>query len=229
MEMKIYGHDGKPMIVFPSSWGRFYEYEERGMIEAVAHFIETGKIIVFAIDTIDPQSWTNEWAHPAERARRHNSYDSYIVEEVNPFIRDYRHTQGRFIATGCSSGAYHAVNFFFRHPDMFDTVIGLSGSYNLEPLVGDYLDDNIYYNSPLLYLPKLDDAWFMDLYRQSKIILCVGQGSWEERMRADTEALKKILDKKGIPYWSDLWGPDVDHDWNWWRKQIAYFLSSLHL
>ncbi|MDM8520403.1 alpha/beta hydrolase-fold protein [Anaerolineales bacterium HSG6] len=229
MEFKIYGHTGKPMLVFPTSWGKFYEYEDRGMIEACAPLIESGKITVFAIDTIDPQSWQNEWASPGERARRHNSYDRYVSEEINQFIRDYRHWEGRFISTGCSSGAYHAINFFFRHPDMFDSVIGLSGTYSLHSIIGDYMDNNVYYNSPLLYLPKLQDPWYIDRYRQSRIILCVGQGAWEDRMRADTDALAKILREKNIPYWSDLWGLDVDHDWNWWRKQIIYFLSNLNL
>ena len=217
------------MLVFPTSWGRFYEYEDRGMIEACAPFIKSGKIILFAVDTVDPQSWQNEWASPGERARRHDHYDRYISEEINQFIRNHHPWEGKFIGTGCSFGAYHAVNFFFRHPDMFDTVIGLSGTCSLHSVIGDYLDDNIYYNSPLLYLPKLQDPQYLDCYRQSQIILCVGQGAWEDRMRADTDALANILKEKDIPYWSDLWGMDVDHDWNWWRKQITYFLSNINL
>ncbi len=88
----------------------------------------------------------------------------------------------RFISTGCSMGAYHAANFFFRHPDQFDGVIALSGLYQLGMFVGDYMDDNVYFNSPIAYLSNLNDQWYIDRYRQSQIIICCGQGAWEEPM-----------------------------------------------
>ena len=55
--------------------------------------------------------------------------------------------------------------------------------------VGDYVDDNVYFNSPLLFLPNLNDPWYLEQYRQSQIIVCVGQGAWEEPMLADARAL----------------------------------------
>ena len=45
MELKIYGHDGKAVLVFPSAGGKFYEYEDFDMVEACRPFIETGKIV----------------------------------------------------------------------------------------------------------------------------------------------------------------------------------------
>lgn len=227
MEFKLYGHAGKPMIVFPSSWGRFYEYEDRGMVKACQPFIEAGKVVIVAVDSVDQQSWLNQWLHPADRANRHNKYDAYIVREVQAFVKDYFDYGGKFMTSGCSLGAYHAANFFFKHPDCFDTLIGLSGCYSLKPLIGDYMDENIYYNSPLDYLPNLQDSWYLDHYQTSRIILCVGQGAWEERMQIDTRALGDILKRKGIPCTVDFWGEDVYHDWPWWHKQIHYFLGQV--
>jgi esterase/lipase superfamily enzyme len=126
-------------------------------------------------------------------------------------------------------GAYHAANFFFRHPDIFDTVIALSGLYRLNHFIGDYMDDNVYFNTPLAYLPNMDDPWYLDQYRQSHIVVCVGQGAWEEDMLADTRLLKHILEQKGIPHWIDFWGHDVNHDWPWWHKMLPYFLGKLEL
>ena len=230
MELKVYGWYGKPVVVFPAQGGRFYEYEDFKMIEAISGSIEAGKIKVFTVESLDNQSWANYNAHPADRARRHEDYDRYIVHELAPFIHQHcANTQEKFLVTGCSMGAYHAVNFFFRHPDVFDTVIALSGLYQLELFVGDYMDDNIYFNTPLAYLPNLNDPWFIDQYRQSKIIVCCGQGAWEEAMLADTYALKRILDDKGIPAWIDIWGQDVNHDWPWWRVMMPYFLSKIGL
>ena len=124
-------------------------------------------------------------------------------------------------------GAYHAANFFFRHPDHFDGVIALSGLYQLGMFVGGYMDDNVYFNSPVLYLSKLDDQWYIDLYHKSRIIICCGQGAWEEPVLADTLALKKVLEDKNIPAWIDIWGHDVNHDWPWWRKMAPYFFDKV--
>ena len=229
MELKVYGHAGKPVVVFPCQGGRFFEYEDFGMVEACRSFVEGGAVTLVTVDGVDGQSWTNWGAHPADRARRHNDYDRYIVEEVAPFVRALRPQASGALATGCSMGAYHSANFFFRHPDVFDAVIALSGVYKLTDFVGDYVDDNVYFHSPLLYLPGLSDPWYLDRYRRSQIVVCVGQGAWEDQMLADTRALQAILASKDIPAWIDFWGHDVNHDWPWWRRQMPHFLANLRL
>jgi esterase/lipase superfamily enzyme len=230
MELKVYGWYGKPVLVFPALGGRFYEYEDFRMVEAISGSIEAGKIKLYTVDSLDNQSWANGSIHPADRARRHEDYDRYIIHEVAPFIRQHcANTSDKFLTTGCSMGAYHAVNFFFRHPDVFDTVIALSGLYQLGMFVGDYMDDNVYFNTPLAYLPGMEDPWFIEQYHQSKIIVCCGRGAWEEPILADTLALQAALEEKGIPAWVDIWGQDVDHDWPWWRRMMPYFLSRIGL
>ncbi len=230
MELKTYGWYGKPMLVFPAQGGRFYEYEDFKMIDAISSFIEAGKIKVYTMDSIDNQSWANYGIHPADRARRHEDYDRYITQEVAPFIiENCAGTSERFIVTGVSMGAYHAGNFFFRHPDVFDTLIAISGLFQLRMFIGDYVDDNVYFNSPLYYLPKLDDPWYLDRYRTSRIIVGVGQGAWEDDMLADARELQRILSEKNIPHWIDYWGYDVNHDWPWWRQMMPYFLDKLYL
>ena len=124
-------------------------------------------------------------------------------------------------------GAYHAANFFFRHPDQFSGVIALSRLYQLDMFVGDYMDDNVYFNSPIAYLSNLHDQWYIDHYRQSQIIICCGRGAWEEPILADTLALKKVLEEIQVPAWIDIWGLDVNHDWPWWRKMAPYFFDKV--
>ena len=230
MELKVYGFYGKPVLVFPAQESSFHEFEDMGMLGAVASFVEAGQIKIFTVNSLDGQSWTNGWAHPGDRARRHQDYDRYIVEEVAPFMRRHcGNTQEKFMTTGVSMGAYHAVNFFFRHPDIFDTVLALSGLYRLNHFIGDYMDDNVYFNTPLAYLPDMNDPRYLDQYRQSHILIGVGQGAWEDEMLADTLALKHILEQKDIPHWIDIWGSDVNHDWPWWHKMLPYFLGKLEL
>jgi esterase/lipase superfamily enzyme len=106
-------------------------------------------------------------------------------------------------------------------------MLAISGLFQLSMFIGDYMDDNVYFNTPLAYLPKLSDAWYLDRYRRSNIIVCVGQGAWEEAMLADACAIKKVLDGKDVPSWVDIWGHDVNHDWPWWRKMIPYYFDQL--
>ncbi len=228
MAFKSYGHAGKPIIVFPSSGGSFYEYEDFGMIEACSSLIEEGVVRFYTPDSVDQESWLNKGMWPGDMARKHNAYDSYIINELVPFIWAHSGWQGGSMTTGCSMGGYHSANFYFRHPDVFDSVIALSGLYDARFFVGSNLSDpDVYFNSPVDYLANLNDPKYLEAYRNGNIIICTGLGKWEEDTIRDTRLLKEILDRKGVPAWIDFWGTDVDHDWPWWRVQMPYFLNSL--
>ncbi|MBG0782921.1 MAG: esterase family protein [Bacteroidales bacterium] len=228
MELKIYGHYGKPFLLFPTQGGRFHEAEDFGIIAALEPFIINGRIKVFTIDSIDFESWSNQDMHPHDRGKRYEAYESYIMEEVLPLLRlNCKNEQIKIGTAGFSMGAYHAANFFFKHPDQFDTVIAISGMYDLQRLVGDYMDQTVYFNSPLHFLQNLDDNQLLDQIRHGKIVIAVGQGAWEEEMIADTAKLKSLLESKDIPAWVDFWGQDVDHDWPWWRRMMPYFMDKL--
>jgi esterase/lipase superfamily enzyme len=202
------------------------------MINAIEKFINQGKIKLFCIDSIDAESWYNFAVPPADRNARHEAFDRYVVEEVIPFIRDRCHLPNeRAMANGCSMGAYHAVNFFLKHPDVFEGTIALSGLYRLDRTEFGLSEADIpavYFNSPVNYLSEINDPWYLDRYRQSKIIVCVGQGAWETEAVADTRSLDALFRKKSIPAWFDYWGYDVNHDWPWWYKQMNYFLERLY-
>jgi len=232
MTLKIYGHWGKPFVVFPCSRGRYFDYEGMGMINAIESFINAGKIKLFCIDSIDAESWYDFTVLPQERNARHETFDRYVVQEVVPFIRDQCHAAGeRVMASGCSMGAFHAVNIFLKHPDLFEGTIALSGLYRLDRTeFGVSAADipAVYFNSPVHYLAGISDPWYLNRYRHSQIIVCVGQGAWEEEAVADTRALEALFQEKSIPSWVDFWGSDVDHDWPWWYKQMNYFLDRLY-
>jgi esterase/lipase superfamily enzyme len=228
MELKVYGHWGRPILAFPSQDGRFYDFEGFGMVDACAPLIEAGRVKLFTADGVDFQSWTNKGVPPANRARRHEDYHRHFVVEVVPFVE--RHTGARTLwTTGCSMGAFHAANAFFRRPDLFDGVIALSGLYRATAFTDGYCDDAVYYNSPLDYLPGLGDPWYIDHYRSARIVFAVGQGAWEEECLRDTRELEHIVAAKGVPAWFDYWGTDVNHDWPWWRRMLPYFLERLEV
>jgi len=227
MELKVYGHAGKPVLVFPCQEGRFHDYEDFGMVHVLGPWLESGKIRIFTVDSVDKQSWCNWNAHPHDRAQRHAAYDRYLTEEVVPFIRTFGPEP--ITTTGCSMGGYHSANFFFRHPDLCDSVIAISGLFRMNLFIGDYMDEMVYFHSPLAYLPELNDPWYIDRFRQSKIFVGVGQGAWEDEMLEDTRQLKNILEAKNIPAFIDIWGHDVNHDWPWWQKMMPHFMNKLAL
>ncbi len=227
MEFKVYGKTGRPLLVFPTGCGSFYEFEDFGMVEAIRPFIESGAVQVYAIDSIDCEAWLADWMYPGDRALKHEMYARYVTEEVVSFIRQNNPGADGIITTGCSIGAYHAANFFFKHPDIFTAVIALSGLYGPHQMIGTYSDENVYYNFPLVYLPNMADAWYLDRYRDGDIIVCVGQGAWEADYLRETQALEQVLTKLEVPAWFDYWGEDVEHDWPWWQQQLPYFLGHL--
>ena len=61
-------------------------------------------------------------------------------------------------------------------------------------------------------------------YNQKQIIICVGQGAWEEDGVRSLRYLESVFREKGIGAWCDFWGYDVNHDWPWWFKQMRYFI-----
>jgi esterase/lipase superfamily enzyme len=226
MALMVYGHAGRPVIAFPSQEGRYWDFGDRGMVGACADFIEAGRMRLIAVDGIDWQSWANWSAHPGDRARRHEDYDRYIADEVAPFARDLTGLPTAWV-TGASMGAYHAANALFRHPDIFDGLIAMSGLYQLRMFTGGHVDDAVYFNSPLLYLPGLDDPWYLERLREARIAFVVGQGAWEDEMLEDTHAMEEVLWMKGIPAVVDYWGFDVNHDWPWWQRMLPHYLDRL--
>jgi esterase/lipase superfamily enzyme len=228
MSFKVYGHYGQPVLAFPAQEGRYYDFENFGMVEACAGLIDAGRVKIIAVDGIDWQSWTNQGAHPADRARRHEDYDRHIMQEIVPWVQNNTGLKTMW-TTGCSMGAFHASNFFFKHPDAFDGVIALSGLYQPHDFVGDAGGESAYFNAPLWYLEHMTDERILNRYRNSRIVFCTGQGAFEEAMIHDTKAMQSLLERKGIPARVEFWGQDVNHDWVWWRKQLPYFLSELLL
>lgn len=225
MEYKTYGTQGHAVLVFPSQDGRFYDYQNFDMVSTLSPFIETGKIRLICADSIDPETWSDTAGDPRARIVKHEQWYHYIIDELIPAVRRGNET---LIVTGCSMGGFHAANFFFRRPDIFDTLLSLSGLYGAEFFFGNYMDSLVYDNSPLAFLAGMpDDHFYWDLYRSRRIICCVGQGRWEEELLESTRKLDALLSSKHVEHWCDYWGYDVDHDWPWWRKQVYYFMNQI--
>ena len=167
--------------------------------------------------------------HTQHKVQAYESYVRYITNEVHPFIMKWTHQKP--ITTGCSFGAFQAVNFFLRFPHMFNGAIGMSGLYNLKQFIGDIYNETIYYNEPESYMASLEDMDLINKINAGTLIFGVGQGPWEDETGClqSSRHLADILFDKGIKHWFDQWGFDVSHDWPWWRKMFPYFIEKILL
>lgn len=225
MEYKIYGDKGKGVLVFPSQDGRFYDYQDFDMVASLSNFIDQGRIHLICVDSIDRETWSDLGGDEHYRISLQERWFHYIVDELIPEVKA---PQDTLIVTGCSMGGFHAANFFFRRPDLFDTLLSLSGLYHADYFFPSYHDPLVYDNSPYDFLQNMQ--WnhpYLNMYRNRKIILCVGQGAWEDDLLESTRKMDTLLKEKQIPAWIDYWGYDVAHDWSWWRRQIVYFMDNL--
>ena len=214
-------------MVFPSQDGDCNQYESFGMIDVLSDFIEQGRIQVFCVGSVDLESWSDLNGNPRYRIEMQEKWFEHICYEMVPRIQ-YISWRSDIIVTGCSMGGAHAGILFFRRPDLFDTLISLSGEFDARMFFGNYMDDLVYNNSVVDFLRDMPwDHPYLDLYRQKNIIICIGQGAWEGELLPSNRELDRILCEKQVPAWFDYWGFDVAHDWPWWRIQIRYFMEHI--
>src|ERR1700759_1199209 len=214
--ISVYGHFGRPLLVFPTEGGTAYEWATHGMVGAIEDLIEAGRVKLYAVGSFDAGTWS---AHPLpleERGRRHRAYESWILDAVVPHIRADTGDTAEIVTTGCSMGAYHALNFAFKRADLFPLALCFSGNYDPGSWQawGDQ-GDAVYFNNPAAYVPGLHGdhlAWLRD--RLTLLLVC-GQGRWEDTTGAlaSTRHLAGLLAAKDIRHELDVWGWDVPHDW----------------
>ena len=226
MEMPLvaYGHAGYPLLMFPTAAADYLEYERFLLVDVLKPFIEAGLLRAYSINSVNRYSLLNEQASPQWKAELLTRYDRYITEEVLPLIRDECGQDAKPLTTGASLGAYLAANCYFKHPDQFRGTIAMSGSYDVRSYLRNYYDDNVYFNNPMQYVANLNDDFHLPLLRKAdSIVIVTGQGDFEAPER--TKQFCELLANKGIPHLCEVWGQDVKHDWEWWRKMLPFYLE----
>jgi esterase/lipase superfamily enzyme len=222
-----YGHWGRPVLVFPTEGGQSGEWAVNGMIAAVEDLIEAGRVKLYCVDSFDAGTWSAGHLPLEERARRHAGYESWILDEVVPHIRADTGDAAEIITTGCSLGAFHALNFAFKRADLFPLALCFSGNYDPATWRGwGESGEALYFNNPMAYVANLHGDHLDWLRSRLSIQLICGQGRWEDTTGAldSTRRLAGLLEAKGIRHELDLWGHDVPHDWPSWQAQLAHHL-----
>ncbi len=218
IDMLTFGHGGFPILLFPTSQGRYYENKDFKLIDSIQHFINSGQVKVYCPDGIDHLSFYNKGVHPAERIRNHVWYDKMLLEEVvSRAQNDTGHH--KVITAGCSFGGYHAANFAFRYPWLVSHMFSMSGAFDIRGQFDGFYDEEVYFHNPVDYLPAANNPELWNM----KIVLGTSD---RDICRSYNEQLSEILNHKGITHWLDI-RPNADHDWPIWREMFPDYLSKL--
>jgi esterase/lipase superfamily enzyme len=218
MDLLVFGHGGARAVVFPTSMGRFFEWEDRDMIAALAEPIERGWLQLYCVDSVDEDSWYAKWKRPSDRAYRHAQYDAYLRDEVLPLTA--QRNGHPFLSTmGASLGAYHAVTFALRYPHLVSRAIGLSGMYDIRRQTDGYSDATVYHYNPADFILGEHDPGRLAQLARVELVLAIGR---DDPLRVENEEFSRRLWSKGLWHALRIWDGWA-HDWPYWRDMIRLY------
>jgi hypothetical protein len=226
MPIVQYGTSGHPLLLLPTAQSDLYDCERFLLIRSIQHHIFAGRVTVFSINSVNADAWMNDKVPVPVAARRQAGYSAYVEQEVVPHIRRcVGDAHARIGITGASFGAFHAANLFFRRPDVFDTLVAMSGFYDLVPsYTQGLMSDDIYFNNPMSYIPNISDPGMLDIIKNhTQIHIVSGQGAYEAPNAS--RRFSSALWAKGIWNNLDLWGHDMRHDWPTWHRMLDFYIS----
>jgi esterase/lipase superfamily enzyme len=226
MELLVFGHSGARVLFFPTRMARYYDYENWGVIGAIAEKIEQGWLQIYCVDSVDQESFYSYWRRPRGRIERHLQYEKYIMEEIVPMSLE-KNDNPCLMSAGCSFGAYHALNFAFRYSQHFAKVVAMSGRYDLTTPVGvfqdlleGYYDEDLYFIMPSHYMPNLSEDQQLEAIRKLEIIMAVGE---EDVFLGSNQHMSETLAAKDIPHALHIWHGEA-HRARYWRKMVQLYL-----
>ncbi len=220
MEMLVFGHAGARMLIFPTSKGKFYEWEDRGMMNTLSEHLNNGWLQVFCVDSVDAESWYNYSQHPGTRAYRHDQYDNYLFHEVLPLTQS-KNNNPFLMTVGASFGAFHAMSFGLRHPEKVGRIIALSGLYDIRRFTDGYSDDTVYRNNPMQFIANEHDPERHARLRQVDIIMATGR---DDRLIQSARDFSGLLWSKGIGNALREWD-GWSHDWQYWQQMLLKYIN----
>ena len=137
MEFKVYGSAGVPVLALPARGGRFFDWENNGMPDAIAHLLNEGKIQLFCADSVDGEGVLNGDLPLRRRAEAQEKYFVYLTAELAPRILTLNKAEKgtKIWCAGVDLGAYQAVNCRLRRPNLF-AGCGHGRHLRPEPLLG---------------------------------------------------------------------------------------------
>ena len=217
VEMLVFGDRGYPVILFPTSQGRYFQNKDEGLIDAVRWFVDEGLVKIYCPDSLDWLTWYNKGIHPADRARNYAWYDKMLYDELVPWAT-HETGIGKVAMAGCSFGGYHAANFALKHPEKTGHLFSMSGAFDMRQFTDGYYDDNVFFNNPVDFMPGSNqhELWQMNIILgTAEHDICLNDNIW----------LSNILKEKHINHWLDI-RLNATHDWPVWKAMFPHYLST---
>ncbi len=220
-----WGHFGVPVLVLPTAGGDAEEIERHQLVASCAELLDAGRIKIYSCDSIAGRAMATRTGTLEHRMWLLNQFHHAVRHEVVPAIQaDTGGSGQRIVVAGASIGAFNAVALLCRFPDVFDAAIGMSGTYRLQQFLEGAWSDDLFYASPLDFLPGLDGD-HLELLRQRRVILPSGEGAHEDI--GESWAMAEALGSKGVPNRVDSWGPETIHDWPTWLRMLPQYLDEV--
>jgi esterase/lipase superfamily enzyme len=100
----------------------------------------------------------------------------------------------------------------------------MSGIYDLKSYSKGYYDEDVYFNSPIDYLPNMSEGEHLDQLRgKQHIHFVTGSGPYEAPQAS--WRIADVLGAKGLPNHVEVWGEEWSHDWPTWRAMLPSYLE----
>ena len=223
--MARWGHYGVPVLVFPTAGGDAEEIDRRHLVAACGELLESGRVKLYSCDSVAGRAMLTNAGSPEYRMWLLNQFHDAVRNEVVPAIRSDLGGHGApIVVAGASIGAFNAVATLCRYPDVFGAAVGMSGTYRLQRFLEGRSSQDLYFASPIDFLPGLDGPQ-LDQLRQRFVVLASGEGAHEDI--GESWAMADVLGNKGIPNRVDSWGPEWIHDWGTWLQMLPRYLDEL--
>ncbi len=219
-----WGTYGAPVLLFPTAGGDAEEVERRQMIDRLRPLIDAGRAKVYSVDSVAGRALAERRGSPEHQFALFHGFHEAIAREVIPAIHSDLGAPMRVVVAGASIGAFNALAITCRYPELVDAAVCMSGTYAIEQFSGGQVNDDLYYSSPLHFLPGLEGPQ-LDALRRTMIVLASGSGQWEDP--SESWAVGNLLGSKGIPNRVDDWGPGYKHDWPTWWEMLPLYLDDL--
>jgi len=222
-----WGEVGTPVLVFPTAGGDAEEIERFHLVTAVGKHLAEGRVKIYSVDSLAGRFWFTEDNRSQKAALVQLMFDAAIYHEVLPAIRKDCHDDDVEIVTaGASLGAFNALAFLCRHPEVCRAAICMSGTYGLEKFIEGPVTTDYYHASPLHFVPELpEDGEQLKTLRERFVLLAHGEGEYESP--EESWKVAKVLGERGIPNRVDSWGNAYRHDWVTWREMLPKYLTEL--
>src|SRR5438105_10837995 len=81
-EMLVFGNGaGLPLILFPTSFGRYYQNKDFGLVDAVASYVDADRVTVYCPKPTILKSFIKKSITPPNRSRHKNPYKNVILND----------------------------------------------------------------------------------------------------------------------------------------------------